>query len=202
MFDRWITAVGLAAALAAGALPASAQTLYRCNGSSGTYVSDRPCSGIGDSGRTQLRAIGAVQQPNRYASPSYSPTMAKAGEHLQYMSTECSNLAEGLRTGPARGLKGRALSELSENYRKQCGEDEQQARQRLWQQQSDERTQRQQQDLARSDDRKRAVIASEQCHEMLGALHARRQRAATMTAGEKADLDLFEANYRARCTSG
>ena len=166
MFDRWITAVGLAAALAAGALPASAQTLYRCNGSSGTYVSDRPCSGIGDSGRTQLRAIGAVQQPNRYASPSYSPTMAKAGEHLQYMSTECSNLAEGLRTGPARGLKGRALSELSENYRK------------------------------------RAVIASEQCHEMLGALHARRQRAATMTAGEKADLDLFEANYRARCTSG
>ena len=128
--------------------------------------------------------------------------MAKAGEHLQYMSVECANLAEGLRTGPARGVRGAALSELSENYRRQCGEDEQQARQRLSQDQSDERTQRKRQDQARSDDRKRAVIASEQCNEMLGALHARRQRSATMTPGEKADLDLFEANYKARCTRG
>ena len=202
MFNRRLAAAGLAAVLAAAASPAFAQALYRCSSGTGTYVSDRPCTGAGESNRTQLRAMGAVQQPNRYASPSYSPQMAKAGEHLQYMSVECANLAEGLRTGPARGLRGTALSELSENYRKQCGEDEQQARQRMWQQQADERTQRKQQDQARSDDRKRAVIASEQCNEMLGALHARRKRAATLTAGERADLDLFEANYKARCTSG
>jgi hypothetical protein len=147
--------------------------------------------------------VGPVQQqPNPYASPSYSPHMAKAGEHLQYMSTECANLAEGLRTGPARGLRGSALSELSENYRKQCGEDEQQARQHLWQLQADEKTQRKQVEQAQGNERKRAIIASEQCNEMLGALHARRKRSATMTAGERADLDLFEANYKARCTTG
>ena len=202
MFKHWMAAAGLAGVLATAVSPASAQALYRCNSGSGTYMSDRPCTGAGDSGRTQLRAVGPVQQATRYASPGYSPHMAKAGEHLQYMSTECANLAEGLRTGPARGLRGSALSELSENYRKQCGEDEQQARQRLSQQQADERTQRKQQDQARNDDRKRAVVASEQCNEMLGALHARRQRSATMTAGEKADLDLFEANYKARCTNG
>jgi len=202
MFSRWMTAAGLASVLATAAMPAFAQALYRCSSGSATYVSDRPCTGAGNPGRAQLRAMGAVQQPNQYASPSYSPQMAKAGEHLQYMSVECANLAEGVRTGPARGLRGAALSELSENYRKQCAEDEQQARQRMWQQQTDERTQRKQQDQARSDDRKRAVIASEQCNEMLGALHARRKRAATMTAGERADLDLFEANYKARCTSG
>ena len=202
MFKHWMATAGLAGVLATAVSPALAQALYRCNSASGTYVSDRPCTGAGDPRRTQLRAIGPVQQPNQYASPSYSPHMAKAGEHLQYMSTECANLAEGLRTGPARGLRGSTLSELSENYRKQCGEDEQQARQRLRQQQADERTERKQQDQARSDDRKRSVIAGEQCHEMLGALHARRQRSATMTAGERADLDLFEANYKARCTNG
>ena len=202
MIRRWAAAVGFASALATTVSPAMAQALYRCSSGSGTYVSDRPCAGGSDSSRTQLRAVGPVQQPNRYASPSYSPQMAKAGEHLQYMSTECANLAEGLRTGPARGLRGSALSELSENYRKQCGEDEEQAHQRLWQQQADEKMQRKQKDQAQSNERKRAVIASEQCNEMLGALHKRRQRAATMTAGEKADLDLFEANYKARCTSG
>lgn len=202
MFKHWMATAGLAGVLAAAVSPAFAQALYRCNSGSGTYVSDRPCAGASDSGRTQLRAMGPTPQPSRYASPSYSPHMAKAGEHLQYMSAECANLAEGLRTGPARGVRGAALSELSENYRRQCGEDEQQARQRLWQQQADERTQRKQQEQARSDDRKRAVIASEQCHEMLGALHARRQRSATMTAGERADLDLFEANYKARCSNG
>jgi hypothetical protein len=202
MFKRWMAVAGLASLLATAVSPASAQAPYRCSSSNGTYYSDRPCTGASDPNRTQLRAMGPAQQPNRYASPGYSPNMAKAGEHLQYMSVECANLAEGLRTGPARGLHGSALSELSENYRRQCGEDEQQARQRLWQQQSDERTQRKQQDQARSDDRKRSVIASEQCNEMLGALHARRKRSATMTAGERADLDLFEANYKARCTSG
>jgi len=145
--------------------------------------------------------VSVPQNAGRWIS-SVQHHMAKAGEHLQYMSTECANLAEGLRTGPARGLRGSALSELSENYRKQCGEDEQQAHQRLWQQQADEKMQRKQEDQARGNERKRAVIASEQCNEMLGALHKRRQRAATMTAGEKADLDLFEANYKARCTSG
>jgi len=202
MIKRWMAVAGLFGVLATAASPTWAQAAYRCSSGGGTYFSDRPCTGAGDSSRTQLRAIGPVQQQDRYASPSYSPHMAKAGEHLQYMSVECANLAEGLRTGPARGVRGAALSELSENYRRQCGEDEQQARQRLSQDQSDERTQRKRQDQTRSDDRKRAVIASEQCNEMLGALHARRQRSATMTPGEKADLDLFEANYKARCTSG
>jgi len=202
MIKRWMAATGLVGVLATAVSPAFAQALYRCSSGTGTYVSDRPCTSAIDTNRTQLRAIGSTPQPSRYVSPGYSPRIAKAGEHLQYMSTECANLAEGLRTGPARGVTGSTLSELAENYRKQCGEDEQQARVRLAQQQADDRTQLKQQDQARNDDRKRAVIATEQCNEMLGALHARRKRSATMTPGEKSDLDLFEANFRARCTSG
>ena len=202
MIKLWMAANGLAGVLATAVSPTFAQALYRCSTASGSYVSDRPCTSSIDTNRTQLRAIGSTPQPSRYVSPAYSPRIAKAGEHLQYMSTECANLAEGLRTGPARGVTGTTLSELAENYRKQCGEDEQQARSRLAQQQVDDRTQRKQQDQARNDDRKRAVIATEQCNEMLGALHTRRKRSATMAPGEKADLDLFEANYKARCTSG
>lgn len=201
MTIRWTwRTVAAAAWLATCAQPLLAQTLYRCSSGSGTYVSDKPCSGVA-SGNTRLGAYGPVTSPARNA-PTYYPSMAKAPEHLAYMSVECAELSEGLRTGAARGLTGATMSELRENYHKRCSEDEQQARQRLYQEQSDQRAQRKANDQAQRDERKRAVISSEQCYEMLRILHGKRQRAASMSAGEKADLELFEANYKNRCTAG
>lgn len=198
------------ALMALAPLPSAAQ-MYRCSNGSTTYLSDRPCGGgpavslsgngqkSAPTGSTRLGAIGPAPTPAMRSSPTAYPPMAKAGEHLQYMSPACAEMSEGIRTGPARGLRGAALTELHENYRRQCSEDEQQARQRLWQKVGDERAQRRASDQAVRDERRRETLTAEQCHEMLRILSGRRQRAATMNAGEKADLDLFEANYRARC---
>ena len=188
------------ALLAACTPPLFAQGTYRCGSGSTTYYSDRPC-GVA-SGNTRLGAYGPVTAPVRNAPSYYYPSMAKAPEHLAYMSVECAELSEGLRTGPARGLTGSTLSELRENYAKRCSEDEQQARQRVYQEHSDQRAQRKANDQAQRDERKRAVVNSEQCYEMLRILHGKRQRAAGMSAGEKADLELFEANYKSRCVAG
>ncbi|HEY9066569.1 MAG TPA: hypothetical protein VIO33_16435 [Burkholderiaceae bacterium] len=191
--------------LAACASPLFAQGMYRCSSGGATYLSDRPCSGSTSSGvasgNTRLGAYGPVQTPSRSA-PTYYPSMGKAPEHLAYMSTECVELSEGIRTGPARGITGSTMSELRENYYKRCSEDEQQARQRVSQDRSDERAQRKASDQAQRDARNRATLNNEQCYEMLRILHGKRQRAAGMNAGEKADLELFEANYKNRCTAG
>jgi hypothetical protein len=94
------------------------------------------------------------------------------------------------------------MSELATNYRLRCGEDEQQAHQKLSQARSDERSQRRMAQAQQSAEVARAKLTVEQCNEMLRVLAGRRQRVASMTPGEKTDLDLFEANYRARCKSG
>ncbi|HZT55520.1 MAG TPA: hypothetical protein VFA35_04790 [Burkholderiaceae bacterium] len=202
--SAWPAGAALAL-LATCASPLLAQTMYRCgNGTGASYLSDKPCSSTGGgvaSGNTRLGAYGPVQAPTRGA-PTYYPSMAKAPEHLAYMGTECAQLSEGIRTGPARGLAGSTMSELRENYARRCSEDEQQARQRVGQDRSDERAQRKATDQAQRDARNRAVLNREQCYEMLRILHGKRQRAAGMNAGEKADLELFEANYKNRCVAG
>ena len=62
-----------------------------------------------------------------------------------------------------------------------------------------ERYQRQQALASRSAQAERVKLGSEQCHEMLRILAGKRQRSSTMNPGELRDLELFEANYKARC---
>lgn len=107
-----------------------------------------------------------------------------------------------MRTGPTRSLKGAAMSELTADSRKRCSEDEQLAHRRMQDDLGREREQRQHAAASRTAQADLVKLGSEQCHEMLRILAGKRQRAATMNAGEQRDLELFEANYKARCKSG
>lgn len=189
-------AARLAVAMMVVAAPAaSGQSIFRCSSGSTTSLSDRPCEAVA---KSTLRAIGpAPQYPSH--DQTYAPSMGQAPEILPYLSPQCAELNDAVRTGPARGLKGQAMSELTVNYRKRCSEDEQVAQQKLGQAKSDERAQRHQAQAAQKAEQMRAKLSVEQCYEMLRILAAKRQRVAAMTPGEQRDMELFEVNYKARC---
>jgi hypothetical protein len=189
-------ALGLLAVLAAPA--AFGQALYRCNSGAGTYVSDRPCQSAG--APAEFRSIGPVPERQSY-NRDYTPALQKAPDVLPYLSPECAQMNDAVRTGPTRGLKSAAMSELQTNYRLRCSEDEQQAHQKMRQSRNDERDQRKVAQAAQSAEVARAKLGIDQCNEMLRILSGKRQRAGSMSAGEQRDLELFEANYRARCKS-
>ena len=189
---HWVWAI-----LATLAAPAAfGQAMYRCNGGAGAYISDRPCGG--SKPLTELKAFGPVPERSAY-SPTYTPSLAKAPDILPYLSLECAQMNDAVRTGPTRGLKSAAMSELVTNYRLRCAEDEQQAYQKMNQARNDERNQRKLAQSAQSAEQARAKLSVEQCSEMLRILSGKRQRSASMTPGEQHDLELFEANYKARC---
>jgi Domain of unknown function (DUF4124) len=191
---RWATA----SLLLLIAPAAFGQTLYRCAGSNGTQLSDRPCD-TGPQGT--VKTYGPA--PTSPSTPSnHTPTINRGPEILPYLSPQCAELNDAIRTGPERGLKGTAMSDLRIDYRKRCAEDEQLAHQKLQQSRSDDRNQRQQAQAAQNAAQARARLSADQCNEMLGTLAARRQRTASMTPGERNDLELFEANYKARCKGG
>lgn len=191
---RW----AVAATVLANAPAVFAQTMYRCANGASSYLSDRPCSAPV---RATLGAYGTAPERPAYGQ-NYTPTLDRAPEFLPYLSPECAQLNDAIRTGPARGLKSGAMSELHLDYRQRCVEDEQQARQRLSQVKNEQRDGRRQAQAQVSGEKARATLTSEQCYETLRILAARRKRADTMSPGERSDLDLFEANYKARCTSG
>ena len=187
-------------ALIASAPAAFGQTTYRCGRGSSATVSDRPCE---TSGRTQLGAYGNIQgQMPRSFDHGSTPSLAKAPDVLPYLNPECAQLNDAVRTGPARGLKGAAMSDLTADYRRRCSEDEQLAHQRMQQVISNERDRRQQVQASQTAQVERAKLGGEQCHEMLRILAGKRQRAASMNPGEQHDLELFEASHKARCKSG
>ena len=182
------------------AAPAAfSQSIYRCHNGAGNYISDRPCQSAG--APAELKSIGPVPERPSY-NRDYTPSMQKAPDILPYLGAECAQMNDAVRTGPTRGLKSAAMSELVTNCRLRCAEDEQLAYQKMRQARNDERDQRKVAQAAESAEVARAKLSVEQCNEMLRILTSRRQRVASMSPGEQHDLELFEANYRARCKSG
>lgn len=178
---------------------AFSQALYRCLSGSGVYVSDRPCHNAG--APAELRSIGPVPERQSY-NRDYTPALQKAPDILPYLHAECAQMNDAVRTGPTRGLKSAAMSELQTNYRLRCAEDEQRAYQKMQQTRNDDRDQRKVAQAAQDAEAARTKLSLNQCSEMLRILSGKRQRVAAMTAGEQHDLELFEANYRARCKAG
>jgi hypothetical protein len=181
------------ALLAAG--EASAQrTLYRCSVDGQTSLSDRPCAGRPATG---LAAIGPTREAR--SSGLSTPGVAKASDYLEYLSPICAELNEGMRNGPARGLGTRALQELYTSYRERCSDDDQAARKRFAEEQSKKRDARNNELAAEKRERDRVTLTREQCDEMYRIAHGRRKKVDTMSAGERADFERFEANWKARC---
>lgn len=182
-----------ASAMAAGA------TEYRCNGDGVSWTSRYPCPGTAP--RSELRGLGNGQHTSTY-QPPYIPSVGKAPDYLQYLSNECAQLNDAIRTGPARGLKSGPMSDLHADYRKRCSDDESLARQQLRQAEWQEKEQRRDEQAAVKADKSRMQVSAEQCYEMLRILHGKRQRTASMSDGERADLQRFEDNYKNRCSRG
>jgi hypothetical protein len=197
LFGAAATAAWIAAATLALAPAASAQSMYRCRSGNSTYLSDRPCTtGAGST----LGTIGAAPS-NTYQQPSstYVQRPAKTAEHVGYLSSACADIAEAIRTGPSRGVRGDVLSGLHEEYRQKCSEDDAAARQRVSEDRRNERDAKRSAQSASQQQQQQARIASEQCNELLRILAAKRRQTATMNDGERADLQRSEASYAERC---
>ncbi|MEP7295716.1 MAG: hypothetical protein ABI702_05960 [Burkholderiales bacterium] len=91
------------------------------------------------------------------------------------------------------------MEDLQADYHKRCGEEDTRARQRQREADDMQRERRDGDQAAARAEKTRANTSSEQCYEMLRILHGKRQRAATMSEGERADLQRFEDNYKSRC---
>jgi hypothetical protein len=177
------------------AASAQAQARYQCRTSSGSiYLSDTPCSTSGSSNPPVY--YGPTERP-QYTRPI--PGVGEAPEYITYMSPRCSALNDALRTASARGLDSHTQSEMRRNYQRECAEDEADARAK-WARERGEKKQ-----LARTEEesarraQERTKLQQEQCGEAKRILVTKRQRT-DLTEGEKADLQRFEANYKARCT--
>lgn len=193
------TTIPTLALLLASALSSSAfGAEYHCNGDGVSWISRTPCP---NTPRNEMRAYGGgTAQPS--VTPSAVPSLPKAPEYLPYMSVECAELNDAIRTGPTRGLRTQAMTELTDDYRKRCRDDEANARRQL---QDAEAAQKNARDGAAAAVKARKAESArndDQCYEMLRILHAKRQRAASMNEGEKADLLRFEDAYRTRCPRG
>lgn len=177
---------------------AQSQTMYRCNSGSGMHLSDRPC----DSGSQAVTKSSGPASAPPLSGRAPVPSAPQPPDIRPFLSPVCGQLNDAIRTGPSRGLSDVAIWELTDNYNWRCSAEELQAHQKLRQSRSPDAQQRQQAQTAQAIEQARARQTVEQCAEMLRSLSSRRLRAASMPAGERNDLELFEANYKARCKGG
>ena len=191
-------ALTLLAGLGAPAL-AAGPVEYHCNGDGVSWTSSKPCPG---NSRGEMRSLGTGQPPLPQPAASEAPAappIGKAPDYLPYMSVECAQLNDAIRTGPARGLKFGPMSELHADYQRRCTDDEAGARKQLLEAERQQRDRRADQQAVAEAEKSRAALTGEQCFEMLRILHGKRQRVGSMTDGEKSDLKRFEDNYQTRC---
>jgi hypothetical protein len=188
----------LAVAALATLWPASAvhaQSTYRCNVQGRQVLSDRPCA---PGAHNSLSSYGPTYREPA-ARPMQHGTVGRAPDHLQYLSPECAQMNDAMRTASARGVGHAVQRDLREEYQRKCAEDDGEARRQLWQDKSAERQAQRDERKARANEKAQTQREREQCHEMLRILHGKRQHKATLTAGEQADLQRFEDNYKTRC---
>ena len=181
-----------------GASPeAVAQSRYTCKMADGRFlVLNYPCP----SGTTPgLSYHGPVSPPP--PTPSYQApvTTSPPPDFLPYLSARCSSMNDAVRTSAARGLGYQAAQELRRNYQHECGAEENLARQQmLGNQRSQQRTNSEERSAAvKSEMQTQAAV--DQCRESMRIIKAKKARP-NLTDGEKAELQRFEDNVRARCT--
>lgn len=174
----------------------SAQGSYRCSVGGRAVISDRPCA---PGASTELRVIGPTYREPPPSRQLVLPQAGPAQDHLKYLNPDCAELSEAIRTASARGVGHATVADLRKEYQAKCREEDRLARQKHADAQADGfRAEREARD-AKAQARVLSQREREQCHELLRILHGRRQRAATMTPGEQADLQRFEESYVARC---
>jgi hypothetical protein len=168
---------------------------YQCTRSNGTvFRSAQPCP---KDGFVYYGPTGN-ETPRITVGPGARP----AGEELQYLSSECSRIYEGIRTSRARGVGHEDIASLQREFQLKCSEELGQARRKLYESKQEQR--QTQLDQQRSKQQQTARVEAEekskraQCAEMRNGIATRKERS-NMTDNEKADLAVFEQRYRDRC---
>jgi len=171
-----------------------AQARYSCRTANGsTYISDRPCRGTS--------STSAIYHGPTPSTPRYEPPIQRSPDvapHVQYLSPRCAALNDAIRTAHVRGLTYETLSTMQRDYRHQCAEDESDAYKMLYQERKDRAQQRQSEKLAEKYQIDQARLREQQCGESKRILLTKKART-DLTEGERAELQRFETNYRARC---
>lgn len=187
----WALLAGLA--LVACQAGAYAQTAYKCNTSGATYYSDRPCEHGGTAGLPGKVVISPSPQ-------GQEPPVDDLENWWRFMSPACRQLQAQLKsTMSSRDYRSQSAATARARYQQQCEEEEQMARQQLYQYRSERRDSRRQALLERQAERQREASKLEQCAEMRRIRAARLQQASRMTAGERSDFARFEEGFQARC---
>ncbi len=158
-------------------------------------MSDRPGVATAAAGQTVVE----VEREARSSATAGKMQLAKGANYLEYLSALCAGLNECLRTGPARGLDPRSMIDLQFAYRERCLEEDIAARKRLLEDLTRSREAHDSEVAAEKRERDRVVQSREQCDEMYRILHGRRKKIDTMSVGERADFDRFEANWKSGC---
>jgi len=182
--------IALAAILVSSATAAQEQTRYACTVDGRTVYSTAPCV------RSGVVYYGPARSQSSDETPI--PKIGPAPANLQYLSPRCASLSDAIRTGPARGLKYDAVSQLQRDYDQQCSENENEAYNQMRQERKNKQKQLTEANEAQSKDMERTQVQQQLCGESKRILLKKRART-DLTDGEKADLRRFEENYLSRC---
>ncbi|WP_298925747.1 hypothetical protein [uncultured Ramlibacter sp.] len=188
--------------------------IYNCRTSAGTnYQSARPCAATtgtqvysnssssrnGSSSGSSVTYYGPTESDSRPRYQPPTPSVGEAPAHIRYMSPRCSSLHDALRTASARGLKHETVNEMRRGYQVECSEDEREAYTALSQERGEKNQQRRAEQSANMAQKERTALQQQQCGESKRILVTKRART-DLNEGEKAELQRFEDNYRARCS--
>ena len=161
---------------------AHAQARYTCRGAGGSVViSDQPCMG---------------EYRNLVATPP--PSIGEAPAYIARMSPRCASLHDALRTANARGLQADTVRTMRKDYQNECAEDEREAQSAFARERGDQAQARRQAEVARLQAADQTRAHEERCGESRRILAVKKRRA-DLTEAEKAELQRFEQNVRARC---
>lgn len=185
-----LAAIGLLAG--AGAQAQS----YRCVSGGNVYYSDRPCSGpppgrMGAYGDARAQMAVPLQRP--------LPSAGKAQEHVKYLSPACADIAEAIRTAPARGVRSDVISGLREEYREKCSVQDEEARRQHQQDLAARSGQQRAEREALALQREQAQKQAAQCSGMRDVIALKRSREASLNETEVAALRALESSYNGRC---
>lgn len=198
LFTTLTTRAAAAALSLAACWPAHGQAIYRC-GSPGNYsYSNQPCPGAASSPAVQIKGSSGGGEVGSAESMRLGPSLDSPAAFGNYLSPDCAQLYEALRTANSRGLKQNTVADLRREWTRRCaaegveafGRYVQDVRKALEQQRDDRQ-------VAQAK-KARAETDKQQCAEMRRILMAKRNRP-DMNEGEKVDLKHFEDNYNSRC---
>ncbi|SEK76611.1 protein of unknown function [Roseateles sp. YR242] len=186
--------------LASFSVSASAAT-YRCSNSSGqVYYSDRPCAGDASPSNGSTR-IGSVGPAATQAPPlrSYTPSVPKPPDHARYLTGQCAQMEEAVRTAPARGVSSENLRSLHEDYRNKCEYEVRAAQERAY---ADKR----ELDRTRVEQRQAAAAhqaeenrQDNQCANMRAVIADKRANMPSLDARQRELLQTMQENYNRSC---